>query len=330
MLNLADDSVADHVRKMAVHFNAKLDEGNDASTITMDNEQAKGFISSYRIFSGLSVWVYNVKFGSDYKIDLGLFDARPYYFSYNVQGHYLHRFGDEKDFSKILQNQNLIVRGSPETFEEIVFPANVELKIAVIRVDLKLVGNLHIRNARRIFLNMEKVFQGFPSHRHYRHLGGINTETEKHASIVCKNKDVDLVGGLRTEAAVFSMLASQIHAYRENISINESSLSKSELSKLTSLASFVRNNLEASLTIPILSRHFGISPKKLQVGVNYLYGDSVGRYILSLRMDHAKHLLNTTDLNVTEVCARVGISSRGYFSKVFKNKYGKSPSHFLV
>ncbi|WP_415370757.1 helix-turn-helix transcriptional regulator [Patiriisocius sp. Uisw_047] len=83
------------------------------------------------------------------------------------------------------------------------------------------------------------------------------------------------------------------------------------------------------MTIPIFSKHLGMNPNKLKVGVQYLNGDSIGRYIFSLRMDHAKYLLKTIDLNITEICACKGISCRGYFSKVFKNKYGKSHSHFL-
>jgi len=80
MLNLDEDPRSNHVREMAVYFNAQIDKGNDASTITMDNKQAKGFISSYSIFSGLSVWVYNVTFHSDFKVDLGLSENSPYLF----------------------------------------------------------------------------------------------------------------------------------------------------------------------------------------------------------------------------------------------------------
>tara|TARA_R110000787_G_scaffold129264_6_gene241113 strand:- start:897 stop:1889 length:993 start_codon:yes stop_codon:yes gene_type:complete len=329
MLNLTEDPGANHVREMAAYLNAELDEGNDASTITMDNDIAKGFISSYRIFNGLSVWVYNIKFHSDFKVDLNLSEERPYYFSYNVKGHFLHRLGNQEEFAKILQNQNMIFRGSLKTSVQIVFPANIELKIAVIKVDQKLLGNQHIRNARRIYTKIEHIFQKTPSHGPYRHLGGINTETEKYASIVCENKDVDLVGGLLTEGAVLNMLASQIQAYSENITKNQSTLSESELSKITSLGSYVINNLEASLSIVKLSRHFGMSPKKLQMGVKHLYGDSVGHYILNLRMGHAKHLFNTTDLNVSEVCSQVGISSGGYFSRVFKKRYDKLPSQYM-
>ncbi|MFT4758525.1 MAG: AraC-like DNA-binding protein [Paraglaciecola sp.] len=331
MLNLIEDSRSNHVEEMSKHFNALLDDSNNASTITMDNHKAKGFISSYKIFDGLSVWVYNITFLSDFKVDLGLSENSPYYFCYNVKGHFFHRFGDQEKFADILQNQNMIVIGSPENSVQIIFPANTELKIAIIIVDIKLLGSLDIRNAKRIHSNVGKIFQKIPKFRPYRYHGGIDTETEKYASIVCENKDIDLVEGLLTEGAVLNMLASQIKSYSKDINdiTPQSTLSKSELSKITSLGAYVIDNFETNLTILKLSKHFGMSPKKLQKGVRYLYGDSVGHYISNLRMGHAKHLLSTTDLNVSEVCFRVGISSRSYFSKVFKNRYGKLPSQYI-
>lgn len=150
MLHLVEEPAANHVRKMAKHFNAKLDEGNDASMITMDNKKAKGFISSYRLFSGLSVWIYNITFFSDFRIDLALSTAGPIYFCYTMKGHFLHRFGKLEAFAKVLQSQNMIVIGSPDNFVQITFPAGVKLEIAVVTADTKLLGNLNIRNADRI------------------------------------------------------------------------------------------------------------------------------------------------------------------------------------
>jgi AraC-like DNA-binding protein len=222
----------------------------------------------------------------------------------------------------------MIVRGSPESSVQIVFPEGVELKIAVIILDLNLLNKLEVRNAKNIVKKMHEVFDKIPSEKHYRYLGGIDVQTKKYASIVCENNDLDIVGTLLTEGAIFIMLASQIHAFSENSPSEKSPLSISELSKISSLTNYATNNFETSLTLLTLSKHFGMSQKKLQMGVKYLYGDSVGRYILDLRMGHAIHLFNTTDFNVAEVCVRVGIANGGYFSKVFKKRYGKLPSRY--
>ena len=331
MLNLVEDQNSNHIRELGLHFNAALDLGNDASTITMNNDKAKGFISSYSIFNGLSVWVYNVTFLSDFKVDLGLSKDNPYYFCYNVNGHFLHRFGDKEEFVKILQNQNMIVISGPESSVQIIFPGKVKLEIAIIVLDLKLLGALDIMNAKRIYTKVEKIFGKEPKQLPYRHLGKINTETAKYASIVCQNNNVDLIGGLLTEGAVLNMLASQIKSYSEDVknTASQTTLSRSELSKITHMGDYIIKDLESKVTILDLTRHFGLSPKKLQAGVKHLYGTSVGQYISNLRMGHAKQLLTTTNLNVSEVRHRVGISSGSYFSKIFKRRHGVLPSQYL-
>ncbi|WP_020570527.1 helix-turn-helix transcriptional regulator [Neolewinella persica] len=327
MLNLKEDPASEHVREMAAHFNAKFDNGNDASTITVNNDQAKGFISSYRLFAGLSVWVYNITFCEDFIVNLGLSEDRPYYFSYNVKGHFFHRFGDHEEFVKVLQNQNMIVVSSPENSVQIVFPKEVKLEIAVIIVDVKLLEELNIRNAKRINFKIQKIFQNIPHDYPFRHLGEIDAETGKYAAIVCKNNDIDLIGGLLTEGAVLNMLATQLRSFREDRVVNHGfELSRSELSRITSLGDYIIENLEEKVTIKELSKLFQLSQKKLQIGVKHLYGETVAHYILNLRMGQAKFLFDTTGLNVSEVCHRVGLSSQSNFSKTFKKRYGLLPS----
>lgn len=328
MLNLEEDPSSNHVREMAAYFNADLDEGNDASTITMDNDKAKGFISSYRLFSGLSVWVYNVTFFEDFKIDLALMPDGPIYFCYTIKGQFLHRFGELEEFANVLQNQSMIVIGSPDNSVQMTFPANIKLEIAVIIVDIKLLESLDIRNAKRMCTKIQKIFQKIPKDEPYRYLGDIDIETAKYASIVCDNNSTTLVGGLHTEGAVLNMLASQIEAYNEDGLTPKNNLSRSELAKISSLGVYVSNNLKTQMTIDELSLIFQLSPKKLQIGINHLYGDTVGHYISNLRMGHAKHLFITTEFNVSEVCYEIGLSSQSYFSKIFKKRYGILPSSF--
>ncbi len=57
---------------------------------------------------------------------------------------------------------------------------------------------------------------------------------------------------------------------------------------------------------------------------------SVVEFIRSIRLNHAMTLLTSGRYNVTEVSEMCGFSSPAYFSRVFKENFGKSPSENLL
>ena len=59
-----------------------------------------------------------------------------------------------------------------------------------------------------------------------------------------------------------------------------------------------------------------------------LKGISPQRYLLNLRLEHATHQLEQTDLPLCVIAQSVGYHSAAAFSIDFKKKYGKSPSEY--
>jgi len=55
-------------------------------------------------------------------------------------------------------------------------------------------------------------------------------------------------------------------------------------------------------------------------------GTTPQRFAERLRLDHARHLLERTNLSVSEVAAEVGFDDPFYFSRRFKRAFGKAPS----
>ena len=111
----------------------------------------------------------------------------------------------------------------------------------------------------------------------------------------------------------------------QRIVFNQSS-QKRNLPKISALGDYISQHISQKINIAGLSSHFGLSPKKLQAGVHYLYGYSVNNYITNVRLEMAKELIYTTDKNVSDICYEVGYSSRSYFSKLFNERFGKLPS----
>ena len=78
-----------------------------------------------------------------------------------------------------------------------------------------------------------------------------------------------------------------------------------------------------------LCQEFGLSRSQLYRKVNALLGESISDYIQNTRLKKAEELLLVGKLSVAEIAYQVGYSSPGYFSTVFRSKYGVSPTAFI-
>ncbi|MCG8472272.1 MAG: AraC family transcriptional regulator [Desulfobacterales bacterium] len=83
--------------------------------------------------------------------------------------------------------------------------------------------------------------------------------------------------------------------------------------------------LEAPPTLDALARRTGMNHVKLNRGFKELYGTTVFGLLRELRLDKAKELLLSGEMNVTETSYSVGYSSLSYFSRIFKDHHGLSP-----
>ena len=78
--------------------------------------------------------------------------------------------------------------------------------------------------------------------------------------------------------------------------------------------------------IPDFCRELGVSRTQLHNKLKALSGKSTSIFIRDLRLEKAHALLADASLNVSEVCYQTGFSSHTYFTRVYTEKYGKTPS----
>ena len=59
-----------------------------------------------------------------------------------------------------------------------------------------------------------------------------------------------------------------------------------------------------------------------------MHNRTVTDYIRNVRVEVAEELIKNTDLNISEIVYSIGLTSRSYFSKIFKEKYNCSPKYY--
>ena len=91
---------------------------------------------------------------------------------------------------------------------------------------------------------------------------------------------------------------------------------------------FIEANLNRQLSLNEIAQSINVSPWHLCRLFKMGTGTSVTQYLLGLRMEKAKELLETTCLRVKEIMNQVGIRDESHFARTFKKLFGFSPSQY--
>ena len=91
---------------------------------------------------------------------------------------------------------------------------------------------------------------------------------------------------------------------------------------------YFRENLNTNVNIEQLAKELNVGYSYFRQMFRKYTGISPTQYHLSLRIQKAKDLLVSTDQSFKEIAIDLGFESYFYFSRIFKDKTGKSPMEF--
>jgi AraC family transcriptional activator of pobA len=94
---------------------------------------------------------------------------------------------------------------------------------------------------------------------------------------------------------------------------------------LAEVFTVIDRRLGEPLSLRDVADELGMTPGHLTTVVRRRTGRTVQEWILERRMAEARSLLSETELSVSEITRRVGMSDPGYFSRLFRRTHGASP-----
>jgi AraC-like DNA-binding protein len=93
-------------------------------------------------------------------------------------------------------------------------------------------------------------------------------------------------------------------------------------------SNYISKNIDKKLSLKKITENLKMGKTTLCKSVKENFNKTVNELIRSLRIEKAKHLLQTTDLPVSIIAEQVGIIDYNYFTKVFSKETGTTPSQF--
>lgn len=106
------------------------------------------------------------------------------------------------------------------------------------------------------------------------------------------------------------------------------SFGKGEKNPILRSLRYIDASYTEDIRIPVLAAMENLSNSRYSVIFKRHTGMSPCAYIIDLRMKHACELLRTTDMSVKQIGILVGYDDPLFFSKLFKNKIGISPTEY--
>ena len=257
-------------------------------------------------------------------------EFNPVHFVYPLTGSFKHRFGVENKEEKVDQFQSLIFTNKCGNYNFIHFHKDEKLEINIIQIVRKRFLKKRTTNVTTLNKKLYEVFVDDDQDNQFIHFGQLNLKMADLVKSLRKIKGKGMLRVLRMEAKVYEILS--VHIQQHNRLLKgvplPTSLSTTELKTVRNIATEIIENPSLNYSLDQLSSKAGLSQAKLQDGFKFLYNKTVTEYIRNIRLEAARDLLNNSDLNISQIVYSIGFTSRSYFSKIFREKFGVTPNQF--
>ncbi len=99
---------------------------------------------------------------------------------------------------------------------------------------------------------------------------------------------------------------------------------------LDQIINHLNDHLAFDISLTELAAMVHYSPCHLNLLFRRRFGIPIRQYLIQQRMKHTAHLLKTTPREIKQIAYQVGFHDPLYFSRLFRQLYGSSPSDFRL
>ena len=98
---------------------------------------------------------------------------------------------------------------------------------------------------------------------------------------------------------------------------------------LSEFHKIVRDNMQQGIkTVEVVSEKIGMSRSSLYRKIKAITGQNINEYIRNIKIEHAAYLIEKEKFTISQAAYEVGFGDAKYFRKIFKERFGKTPSAF--
>lgn len=320
----------DVIKDIAEIFKISYSENCEEYLLQLPPSVGEGSIRGINFEGGLGLIQYDCLFNEDMEIHFVVNHIHPLKFLYTVEGVLLHRFKNEDHLHEIEQYQSAIVASNKRNGHVLLFKANQKIKVNSLEIDRKKFQSRMECDINSLDNELETLFKDIKATGAFYYNGNYSLEIADILNEMLEFSAENFTRKLFLEGMAYQILTQQILQYQDDQKEENSRmlLRSSELKQIHHISYLIESNISDIPTVEKLAREAGLNVNKLQTGFKKVYGTTVNNFVQIKRLEAAYNLLTKTDLSISEIVNAIGLSSKSYFSKIFKEKHAISPSEF--
>jgi len=331
-IKVSAQDTAESVEQIKNIIGGEIEERWGQHTLNVSNDKANGSIRFITFDWGVSFLELEITFFDEVTIEMDTSDYNPISFYYCLEGYCGHKFGYQaEDEIKIMEQfQSVILTNRDGGITDRYFPKDVKISQTVIQVRRKHFLRRRLNQGEELNKQLYQVFLDTDHEKVFAYYGSYNLKIAEVVQEIQKIKAKGMLHVMMVEGYVYQILSMHMMQHNKEVMNKrpQTSLLKRELKAIRKYAKKIEKNIAKDFSLEEISAETGLTQAKLQEGFKLLYNKTVTEYIRHARLELARDYIANTEMNISEVVYSIGFTSRSYFSKIFKEKYGLSPSEF--
>lgn len=296
----------------------------------ISSDLGHGQIRSIKLSEGLMALHFDIQLTAGVEMTVDFDSKDRVHFLYCQLGNCQHRFGSEPILHTVFEKQTAVVIAQNGVSSNLCIGRDEPIVLNIICMDRDWFTDNFIEGETEI--DPVELFDFTNKEAKKFHLGQFNFEI---GELVNKLEKANYIDNIFTVAHFKGLchliLAYQIKQFQMETRDSDgpkTTLLQRELQLIMDLTDFIKGYPEVQHSVTSLCAKTGLSAAKLQKGFKFIHQETVGEFIRNMRLKKAEYLLRTSEMNISEVVYSIGFTSRSYFCKIFKARYGCSPKRY--
>ncbi|WP_339835793.1 AraC family transcriptional regulator [uncultured Maribacter sp.] len=325
-------NVIDVVRDIANRLNVDYEEENNEICMDIPEEAGIGHIKAISFSHGVGVMNVDIRLKKEVRFVLNQSLVKPLEIIFNRETTLYHEFEGQEKQTEIKHLESAIFSCNSKYGNVLTLKANEPICFFNLEINRKLFEEKIESFLPEMNEDLEGLFRDVNGINLFFHTDHYSLDIAKCIEEINASEDSGFTKSVFIEGKCYEILAHHLRQYVDDSSPDEKRtiLRQSTVVKIEEAANIIDDTLEQATSIINLSKKVGLNQNTLQNGFQSLFGLSVKEYTQNKRMEMARHLMETTTMNITEITYRIGINSRSYFSKLFKQRYAMTPKQYLL